>query len=192
MHCDVFMLSPRGYGLSEGKPSTKGLQRDCKAALEFIGNRADLKASPIILYGQSMGGAFAIDLARRNPSAISALIVENTYLSIRRLIPDVMPTFSLLAPFFRQWNSLASMAKIPRTLPILMLSGGHDEVIPPTHMQLLWDVANAGESRGQSRFVTFPDGTHNDTWAQEGYWEVVQEFIRGTVHPVPQPMPCKA
>lgn len=40
--------------------------------------------SKIILYGQSLGGAVAIDLAMRNPQCISALIIENSFLSIVR------------------------------------------------------------------------------------------------------------
>ena len=43
-----------------------------------------------------------------------------------------------------------------------MLSGSRDEVIPPSHMQLLWDIANAGETRKHSRFVDFPHGTHSE------------------------------
>ncbi len=80
-----------------------------------------------ILYGQSIGGAVAIDLAYRNPQAVSkmrlsaplhatyllsastqitALIVENTFMSLPRLIPSAMPwlgPFSFLC--HQKWES---------------------------------------------------------------------------------------
>lgn len=36
----------------------------------------------IIVYGQSIGGAVALDLAARNPQIVAALILENTFLSM--------------------------------------------------------------------------------------------------------------
>jgi len=47
----------------------------------------------VILYGQSIGGAVAIDLAARNPNVISGLIVENTFLSI---VSDLFLPFTKL------------------------------------------------------------------------------------------------
>lgn len=142
MHCNVLMLSPRGYGRSEGKPSTRGFRRDADAALDYILSHPELSKSQIILYGQSMGGAMAIDLAGRKSEKITALIIENTFTSIRRLIPDVMPFCSPLAPFFRQWNSKRTLEKLPFSVSILMLSGEKDEVIPSAHMHQLWKAAH--------------------------------------------------
>ncbi|TDL28038.1 alpha/beta-hydrolase [Rickenella mellea] len=177
MHCNVLMLSPRGYGLSEGRPSTKGLKLDSKAALHYIVAHPILAKTPIILYGQSMGAAFAIDLGTRNHSQIRGLIVENTFTSLRRLIPDAMPIFSLLATFFRQWNSLKRISETPLSLPILMLSGLRDEIIPARHMKALWDAANPNGLQRQGRLVEFAHGHHNDTWDQPGYWEAVAQFV---------------
>ncbi|KAI5119770.1 hypothetical protein M0805_009241 [Coniferiporia weirii] len=205
MRCNVLMLSPRGYGLSEGKPSTKGLQRDSDAALNYILSHPKLSRSPIILYGQSMGGAMAIDLAGRRPDKITALIVENTFTSLRRLIPDIMPCFSFVAPFFQQWNSARTVEELPRLVSLLMLSGQRDEVIPPAHMRQLWEAAMRpaapsfpgcrkpkakrrqklehdgleGELTREGRFVELPNGSHNDTWDDPAYWDAIEAFIEG-------------
>ncbi|KAH8111901.1 alpha/beta-hydrolase, partial [Phellopilus nigrolimitatus] len=199
LRCNVLMLSPRGYGLSEGKPSTKGFQRDADAALNYVLSHPKLSRSPIILYGQSMGGAVAIDLASRHADKISALIVENTFTSLRRLIRDILPVFALAAPFFRQWNSSRRMENLPRSVALLMLSGQRDKVVPPAHMRQLWEAAtmttpslraskfkkwlrqkaNFGQPKSprEGRFVEFPKGTHNDTWDNPAYWDAIEAFI---------------
>ncbi|KAF7973606.1 hypothetical protein HWV62_14772 [Athelia sp. TMB] len=192
MRCNVLMLSYRGYGLSDGTPSEKGLKMDAQTAFDYITNDPYLSRTPIILYGQSIGGAVAIDLASRNPSSIRALVLENTFTSLPALIPSALP---LLSPFaflcHQKWESALKIPLIPRSTPILMLSGLRDEVVPPEHMKGLWEVVgrrqglkakeeSEGSGRvgeGKSKFVEFERGTHNDTCVQEGYWTTVAEFV---------------
>jgi len=76
---NIILLSYRGFGLSNGVPSEEGFKLDAEAALNYIKNRKDLKNSPIILYGLSIGGAVAIDLAANNNDQISALMIENSF-----------------------------------------------------------------------------------------------------------------
>jgi fermentation-respiration switch protein FrsA (DUF1100 family) len=83
------MLQYRGYGLSSGTPNEKGLAIDAQTGLDYIRNRADLKGNKIVIYGQSLGGAVAIGLAAKNHEGkgIAGIILENTFTSIRKLIP---------------------------------------------------------------------------------------------------------
>lgn len=53
------------YGKSTGSPSEKGLKTDADTTLQYIFEREELRNSPIILYGQSLGGAVAIYLAEK-------------------------------------------------------------------------------------------------------------------------------
>jgi len=206
IRCNVLMVSYRGYGHSEGNPSEKGLKLDAQAALDYVKSHPVLSRGPTILYGQSIGGAVSIDLASRNPLAIQALILENTFLSLPRLIPTALP---LLGPFsflcHQKWDSASKIARIPRQTPVLMLSGTKDEVVPAEHMLGLWQLIEkrgrfiapqdnsvpnddpmthnrkvpvaATDVRSLSKFVELPDGTHNDTCVQHGYWMEVAEFI---------------
>ncbi|EMD36154.1 hypothetical protein CERSUDRAFT_115126 [Gelatoporia subvermispora B] len=204
MRCNVLMVSYRGYGHSEGSPSEKGIRIDAQTALDYVTSNPTLNRTPIVLYGQSIGGAVSIDLASRNPSIIRALILENTFLSLPRLVPSALPP---LAPFaflcHQKWDSASKIPLIPPTTPILMLSGARDEVVPKQHMFELWKLVRAREGErkenrraeegvkeeemeeevqdvrtgGGSRFVNFPQGTHNDTCVQQGYWMIVAEFV---------------
>lgn len=88
--CNILMLEYRGYGLSSGVPDEKGLNMDAQAGLDFVRSRDDLKDTRVVLFGQSLGGAVAIQLALRNLHVgdIKALVLENTFLSIKKLIPQ--------------------------------------------------------------------------------------------------------
>ncbi|KAF8995993.1 Alpha/Beta hydrolase protein [Cyathus striatus] len=190
MRCNVFMLSYRGYGKSEGSPSEKGLCIDAQAALDYITSDPYLSKTPIVLFGQSIGGAVAIDLASRNPSKISALILENTFTSLPEVVPHALP---LLGPFsflcHQKWDSINKIPLIPATTPVLMLSGAADELIPKDHMRSLWEaVAKRGEKKTaggsdyktgleRAKFMEFENGGHNDTCVQTGYWTAVAEFV---------------
>lgn len=83
----------------------------------------------------------------------------------RRLIPEAAPIFSIFAPFFRQWNSISRMSHIPLTIPILMLGGQRDEVVPSSHMRSLWSAANPVQQTNElprnGKFVELPEGGHS-------------------------------
>lgn len=61
--------------------------------------------------------------------------------------------------------------------PILFLSGLQDEMVPPSHMQMLY--AKAAARNNQCLFVEFPTGMHMDTWLAGGdhYWRTIQQFL---------------
>ena len=118
--CTVLMLQYRGYGLSTGSPNEKGLNIDAQTGLDYIRQRAELKDTRIVVYGQSLGGAVGINLVAKNQDQgdIASLILENTFLSIRKLIPRFVLAVTLLrdqdrlttkpAPFLRPNTSLLS------------------------------------------------------------------------------------
>ena len=87
--CSILMLEYRGYGMSTGSPDEKGLMIDAQTGLDYIRNSKETKGHEIVVYGQSIGGAVAIQLVAKNQDAgdIAGLILENTFTSIRKLIP---------------------------------------------------------------------------------------------------------
>lgn len=126
------MLEYRGYGLSTGIPTEKGLAIDAQTALDYIRQREDLKKNKIVVYGQSLGGAVSIELVAKNKGTgdIKGLILENTFLSIAKMIPSVMPAAKYLTPLCHEyWKSEDQLPKIT-DIPILFLSGLQDEIVP--------------------------------------------------------------
>ena len=99
----IFIVHPR-YGLCEGSPTVAGMRQDAQAALDYALSKG---MKHLVAYGQSIGGAVAIDLVDSNPGVFKALVVENTFTSIRQLIPDVVPWLRLLSPLCTEkWKSL--------------------------------------------------------------------------------------
>jgi fermentation-respiration switch protein FrsA (DUF1100 family) len=200
------MMSYRGYGLSTGTPSEKGLRIDAQTGFDYLTTHPLFKDTPIIIYGQSIGGAVAIDLASRNFAKMDALILENTFTSLPSLVPHALP---VLGPFsflcHQKWDSASKIPLIPSTMPILMLSGVRDEIVPKDHMKRLWEaVAKRGEKKKlngseyktgleRAKYIEFENGRHNDTCAQPGYWSAIAEFmtgiIRDTQEKAPRPQP---
>ncbi|KAH6872025.1 Alpha/Beta hydrolase protein [Coprinopsis sp. MPI-PUGE-AT-0042] len=198
--CNVLMMSYRGYGKSEGSPSEKGLQIDAQTALDYLMEHVEAPKIPRqILYGQSIGGAVSIDFASRNPTKISALILENTFTSLPALIPHAMPALSSVSFLCHQkWESINKIPLIPAATPILMLSGMLDEIVPKEHMRALWEaVTKRGEKTSRNsegnpaveraRYMEFDLGdTVDDTVAQPGYWAAILEFIGSLGYPMPR------
>jgi alpha-beta hydrolase superfamily lysophospholipase len=93
MGCSVFMLEYRGYGLSTGSPDEAGLMIDAQTAYDYIRQRAETRDNDIVVFGQSLGGAVSIQLVARNQHdpRLIGLVLENTFLSMRKLIPSYVP-----------------------------------------------------------------------------------------------------
>ncbi|XP_008797791.2 alpha/beta hydrolase domain-containing protein WAV2-like isoform X1 [Phoenix dactylifera] len=200
LHCNVFMLSYRGYGESDGYPSQHGIIKDAQAALDHLTQRNDIDASRIVVFGRSLGGAVGTVLAKNNPDKVSAIILENTFTSILDMAGIMMP--------FLKWFIGGSASRGPKVLnclvsspwstidiiglikqPMLFLSGLQDELVPPSHMQMLY--SKAVEHNRNCRFVDFPTGMHMDTWFSGGdrYWRNIQLFLDQYVPEIQQ---CKS
>lgn len=177
---NVFIYSYRGYGKSTGSPSEKGIKIDSQTVMKYLDNDEQYRESSVILYGRSLGGAVAIYMAATMSSSVSAVILENTFLSIRKTVPHIFPFLKYCTMFVHQiWDLESLVPEIPENIPFLLFSGRKDEIVPPEHMDKIRDMLG-----GDKTFVTFEQGTHNDTITQEGYWEKVQEFVRDKVNPV--------
>ncbi|KAI3495711.1 hypothetical protein L1887_38057 [Cichorium endivia] len=194
LHCNVFMLSYRGYGASDGFPSQQGITMDAQAALDHLSQRTDIDTTQIVVFGRSLGGADGAVVTKNNPDKVAALILENTFTSILDMAGVILPFLKYFIggssstsknPKFLNfvvrspWSTIDVIGQIKQ--PILFLSGLQDEMIPPSHMEMLY--AKAAVNNKRCNFVEFPNGMHMDTWLVGGdhYWETVQTFLQENV-----------
>ncbi|CAI0387432.1 unnamed protein product [Linum tenue] len=219
LQCNVFMLSYRGYGASDGSPSQHGITKDAQAALDHLCQRNDIDTSRIVVFGRSLGGAVGALLTRNNPDKVAGIILENTFTSILDMAGVLLPflkwviggsgakgvkilnfvvrspwnTIDVIGevsadfgepPFLRHFKydssafaHLNTMSSEVVQRPILFLSGLQDEMVPPSHMQMLY--AKAAAHNKECIFVDFPSGMHMDTWLAGGdhYWATIQQFL---------------
>ncbi|KAH3661614.1 hypothetical protein OGAPHI_006462 [Ogataea philodendri] len=172
---NVLIYSYRGYGKSTGEPNEEGLKIDADTVMEFVANHSQLASSSIVCYGRSLGGAVSIYIASRYPDLIAGLILENTFLSVRKVIPHIFPVLGPFKQLCHQiWPSEQEILRIPESVSMLFLSGLDDEIVPPAHMRTLYEL-----SRSQTKtWVEFPGAHHNDTIVQPKYWDFFYEFMR--------------
>lgn len=175
--CNIALLEYRGYGRSEGSPSEEGLCMDAQAALDFLQSRDDIASDRIIVFGRSLGGAVAVDLATRsiNKERIAALLLENTFTSIPDIARLIFP-FRIIKwlPVWFYKNQFKSGRKACRiTQPTLFLSGLSDQLIPPKMMTDLYTTCGAPVKR----LARFPAGSHNETWMCSDYYQTISYFL---------------
>ncbi|CAG8538543.1 424_t:CDS:2 [Acaulospora morrowiae] len=178
LRCNVVLLSYRGYGHSEGKPTEKGIKIDAQTCLDYVKRHSVLKGTKLVIYGRSLGGAVAIDLVSRNEDLVEAMIVENTFLSIPKLLPTFFPLLRYFTFFCSQiWPSEQSILRIQK-IPVLFLSSGKDKLVPKDQMMKLFDLV---DTEGGKAWKDFPNAEHANTISQNGYFETIGEFLRWSV-----------
>ncbi|KAK2158646.1 hypothetical protein LSH36_166g04064 [Paralvinella palmiformis] len=153
---NILLVEYRGFGKSYGKPSESGIYLDAEAAADYLFKRADIDQSKIIVFGRSLGGAVSIQLSLRPYYAgrISSLIVENTFTSLP------------------EYPSRSCISHIK--IPTLFLSGLADDLIPPKMMLDLFQHSGSM----LKRLAKFPNGSHNETWQCQGYYETINRFLQ--------------
>lgn len=174
LECNVFLVEYRGYGLSEGEPTEEGLMLDAECALEYIRSRSDINTQKLFLFGRSLGGAVSIRLFQQYSHLLRGMIVENTFLSIPKMIDFLFPALRYVKFLScNKWPSEEHIQHIAKDAPILFLAGGADEIVPHEHMQELYRLC----SSKLKDMVVFPKGKHNETWLQPNYHEAIISFI---------------
>jgi fermentation-respiration switch protein FrsA (DUF1100 family) len=165
----VFIFDYRGYGRSKGKPTEAGVLADARAARDWLARREAVAPDRLILMGESLGGAVAVDLAAEEGAR--GLILESTFTSL----PDVAAYhFRWLPVRLLMQTRLDSLAKIKHYHgPLLQSHGDGDTIVPCQFGQRLFEAANEPK-----QFVTFPGGDHNDLRAVD-YYQKLGEFVAG-------------
>jgi len=176
LHINIFILSYRGYGASEGEPGEAGFLIDAEAAWQWLLNREEVDKNRIMVFGRSMGGAVAIAHTAKHDGEVKGLILENTFSCISEMADQLFPLLKPLKPWILRldWNSVGRIVKV--TTPILFFSGLLDEVVPPQQMARLHRAASNSRDR---QIVTISFGHHNDTWLEGGadYLKAMARFI---------------
>lgn len=136
MGLNVFIFDYRGYGKSQGSPGEKGLYKDVEAAYQYLISSGDISPDNIIAYGESIGGAVAIDLATKQK--VKALITEETFSSVKDMVKIIYP----FLPYFIFQSRFDSVSKIKNIkVPKLIIHSVDDEIVPFRLGEKLFDAA---------------------------------------------------
>ncbi len=150
---NVLIIDYRGFGRSEGAPFEKGLYKDARAAYAWWQQRPESKEEKLILVGESLGGAVAIELAAHLP--VAGLILQSTFTSAWDMAKTIMP-LGLLQPLTGvRFDSADRITQI--TCPKLIIHGDRDNIVPFRLGKKLFDLAQKPKE-----FYEVPGASHND------------------------------
>jgi alpha-beta hydrolase superfamily lysophospholipase len=167
----VLAIDYRGFGKSSpGLPSEDTAYEDARAAWDWLAEHQP--GRPRYIFGHSLGGAIAIDLASRVDDE-QGTIVEGTFTSI----PDLASSFKWgwlpVGPLITQrFASIDKVAKLGS--PLLVVHGADDSLISSSLGQRLFDAAT-----GKKKFVLVEGGSHHSTMyvGQARYREAIEQLF---------------
>lgn len=172
---NLFVADFRGYGSSTGQPTVRSQLED--AAGVFAQAKAIMKAEgfsgPLYVMGRSMGSLSALEIAARREGGPAGLILESGFCCISRLIR----LFGLPADEGAMAaDENRAMENIRRLqLPVLIIHGEYDSLVPFAEGQLMYDHIPSGEKR----LVMIPHASHNDIMFMDmrRYFGAIDDFI---------------
>lgn len=169
----VLMVDYRGYGKSEGSPSESGTYLDAIAAWEHLTQARGLPPQRIVIMGESIGGAVAIDLAHRQTPG--ALIVQSSFTRLSDIAALHYPLLPVRWMLRHRYDSIDKVGTV--TCPKLFFHSTDDSLVPIGNGRALFNSAT-----DPKRFVETP-GDHNGggfMYSHE-YAVELQEFINSVM-----------
>jgi pimeloyl-ACP methyl ester carboxylesterase len=184
--CNVLVIDYHGYGetFDKMKPTEASVYLDAEAVWDHLTGRLNIVPERILIYGHSLGGAIAIDLATRHPEA-GGLVAESTFTSIKDMARWKNPlTFSLPIDLLLR-HKFDSLEKVRenRLPPVLFIHGDDDSKVPDYMCSDLHDAA-----RGPFKdILLLRDGEHADrNGGQPEYEAKMAAFLSHCFGPQPE------
>ncbi len=170
----VLLIDYRGYGKSDPTfPDETKVYEDAEAAWKYLTQDRGIKPQNLSIYGHSLGGAIGIEMAARHPE-MAGLIVEGTFTSMKEManIMGYSRLFPLKLILTQKFDSINKISGIQ--VPILLIHGTEDEVVPTFMSQQLYDVAPTAK-----KLYLVPGAKHNDlpTIGGENYLKIISYFV---------------
>jgi fermentation-respiration switch protein FrsA (DUF1100 family) len=164
----VLLFDYPGYGKSGGKSSEAGCYAAADAAYAWLTEEQRVPAGRIILYGGSLGGAVAVDLAARRPHR--ALVLVSTFTTLPDIAQAQYPFLPARWLVRNRFNSLAKIRQVDR--PVFVTHSDADGLIPCAMGQRLFEAANEPK-----KFFIMQGEPHHDAGSTEAF-AAFAEFVR--------------
>jgi len=149
----VLLFDYRGYGGSPGKPSEDGLIADGRAAVAYLDSRRDVDGEQLVYFGESLGAAVAIGVAKQRPPFV--LVLRSPFTSLPDVAAVHYPFLPLSALLWDQYPNEETIRKID--VPLLVVAGSADRTVPLDQSVRVFDAAS-----DPKKLVVIDGADHND------------------------------
>lgn len=148
----VAMMSYRGYSGSTGYPTEAHNVADALLVLDKLVGEG-LELSRIVVYGESLGAAVAVQVAVQR--AVGGLVLDAPFTSMTEMALRTYPFLPVRPLIADRYDSIQHIRSV--SAPLLVLHGATDELIPVSMGQQLYQAATS-----KKQIVIFPGGKHTD------------------------------
>jgi fermentation-respiration switch protein FrsA (DUF1100 family) len=164
----VLIFDYPGYGKSEGSPSEKGCYQAADAAYDWLIKDKQFAPKNVILYGESLGGGVATELASRRDHR--ALVLIKTFTSLPDVAQSLYPWVPVRWLMSNRFDSLSRINRCNR--PVFVTHGDADRLIPYEQGRRLFAAANEPK-----QFLPMPGVEHNDPLPPE-FFLSLRQFLK--------------
>lgn len=160
-----------GYGTSTGHPSEEALYASARAAYSLLVHQRGVTPSSLVIYGCSLGGAVALELARDHSAA--CLITESAFTNSHAMAEHLYPLLPIKKLLPKRFQNDVKVGEI--RLPHLLLHGEQDPLVPAQMATELFDLAAQPK-----QLVLVQRATHTNTIVTGGapLRETIRAFIQ--------------
>jgi len=174
LNLNIFIFDYRGYGKSKGEPSEEGIYLDSQAAYDWLIDIKKIEPEEMILFGRSLGGICAVEVASKNP--VAGIILESVFPSAEKMARKIFPVLPLGWAIKSKFDAIGKVPNLK--IPKLFLHGTQDEIVPHKLGRELFSAAAEPKT-----FYDIEGAGHNDTFLVGGtnYFNAIGQFIKNVV-----------
>ena len=172
----VFVIDYRGFGESKGEhyPNESQLYQDSQIAWNYLVKQRKILPQDIIIYGESLGGAVAIDLAVKHPQ-VGGLIVQSSFTSMAEAVKqnDWLRLFPIDLLLTEKFSSITKVKKLQ--VPVLFIHGTADNIVPSYMTHQLYNYAPEPK-----KLFIVPQAQHFRIYkpGTDSYLRAIEKFIK--------------
>ena len=163
---NFLIVAYRGFSGNPGKPSEQGLYEDAISALNWLKIKG-VKEKNLILYGESLGTAIAIETAQNK--VLAGIILESPFTSMVELAQKYYPILPVKYLLKDKYETIKKLSNI--SSPLLILHGRLDSIVPFTMGQKLFEYAN------KPKFKYFVDNDDHMMRYDQNLLNEIKKFI---------------
>jgi fermentation-respiration switch protein FrsA (DUF1100 family) len=165
----VLIFDYPGYGKSAGSPTEQGCYDAAEAAYNWLVERQQIDPEQIIVYGGSLGGGVALDLASRKPHR--AVVLINTFTSLPDVGASIYPWLPVRWLMRNRYDNLGKICKCGK--PIFIAHAQNDDLIPFALGEKLYQACPSPKC-----FFPMPGGDHNSRLPDD-FYPTLKAFLEG-------------
>ena len=171
---DVLVMDYRGYGKSSGPRNEEYLYSDAQFFYDFA--KENYGENKIIVYGRSLGGAFATKIAGENQPKM--VILEATFYNLQDIVNRWLPgkvTDKVSPKMTYHFLSNQNILKIK--VPLYHFHGTKDSVVPLKSGKKLFEVFEKEHPKIPKKFIEIKGGTHEDLIKYDEFIEEMKKIL---------------